>query len=199
MSNIHKKGTFIVFEGLDRSGKSTQIKLLMENLEKNNNKAVLYKFPDRVTHTGELIHQYLQNEIELEPHVIHLLYSANRWEKKDMIIENINNGMTVICDRYIYSGIAYSVANGLDINWCKLSDIGLPIPDIVIWLDLDIEISMERSNFGNEIYERKEFQEKVLNAYKLLHDENWVILDANNSFKYISDKIFNLVTEIIKK
>jgi dTMP kinase len=171
----------------------------MENLEKNNNKAVLYKFPDRVTHTGELIHQYLQNEIELEPHVIHLLYSANRWEKKDMIIENINNGMTVICDRYIYSGIAYSVANGLDINWCKLSDIGLPIPDIVIWLDLDIEISMERSNFGNEIYERKEFQEKVLNAYKLLHDENWVILDANNSFKYISDKIFNLVTEIIKK
>jgi dTMP kinase len=86
------RGRFIVFEGLDRSGKSTQVENLAKKLEENGRRAVVKKFPgrreawrpaltpDRTTAIGKMIDAYLQNANELDDHAIHLLFSANRWE-----------------------------------------------------------------------------------------------------------------------
>jgi dTMP kinase len=89
-----KRGAFIVIEGLDRSGKSTQAKRLVERLEKTT-KAKLVKFPseytthssmlltgmiDRSTPIGKMIDAYLRSQSELDDRAIHLLFSANRWE-----------------------------------------------------------------------------------------------------------------------
>lgn len=89
-----ERGLFIVLEGLDRSGKSTQVDRLLNRLNKDGRRAVLQKFPgasspisyrhdltlDRTTAIGKMINSYLQSQSELDDRAIHLLFSANRWE-----------------------------------------------------------------------------------------------------------------------
>ena len=70
---------------------------------------------------------------------VHLLFSMNRWESKKQILDAMKAGQHVVCDRYAYSGVAYSAAKGLDFEWCKNADKGLVKPDIVFYLDADAE------------------------------------------------------------
>ena len=64
---------------------------------------------------------------------VHLLFAGNRWEEKRQIAELLESGTHVICDRYAYSGVAYSLAKGLNFEWCCGADRGLIMPDLVIY------------------------------------------------------------------
>ncbi|THG14065.1 hypothetical protein TEA_017315 [Camellia sinensis var. sinensis] len=104
-----------------------------------------WRFPDRNTGVGQMISSYLANKSELDDHAIHLLFSANRWEKRFVsmshalcyvlllqrsLMENkLRSGTTLIVDRYSFSGVAFSSAKGLDIEWCKAPEMGLLSPD----------------------------------------------------------------------
>lgn len=104
-----KRGALIIIEGVDRSGKSTQCRKLVGSLESKGIKAKLINFPDRSTHTGGLINKYLtEKNCSLNDKAIHLLFSANRWESYDKMKDLLNQGCTLIVDRYSYSGIAFS-------------------------------------------------------------------------------------------
>lgn len=104
-----KRGAFIVIEGLDRSGKTTQCKKLIDSLEKHSIPAKLITFPDRTSLTGNVIDKYLKNkDCSLNDQAIHLLFTANRWEKVEQMKELLCKGITLIVDRYSYSGIVYS-------------------------------------------------------------------------------------------
>ena len=72
----------------------------------------------------------------------------------------------MICDRYAYSGVAYSGAKGLDFQWCLNADRGLVKPDLVFYIDLDMDTIKERSGFGDERYEKTEFQAKVRDQFE---------------------------------
>ena len=80
--NSEKRGLFIVFEGLDRSGKSTQVQRLLDYLSAREVPVRLQKFPDRSTNIGQSIDSYLRGASHLSNEAIHLLFSANRWEIK---------------------------------------------------------------------------------------------------------------------
>ena len=68
---------------------------------------------------------------------MHLLFSANRWEAVKTLKTRLNAGETLVCDRYAFSGVAFTAAKGtLDLEWCKNPDRGLPAPDAVIYLDV---------------------------------------------------------------
>lgn len=75
------RGCLICLEGIDHSGKTSQAGILRDKLNENGFKTITMRFPDRTTDTGTIINSYLQNGIEKDDHTIHLLYSANRWEK----------------------------------------------------------------------------------------------------------------------
>ena len=87
-------------------------------------------------------------------------------------LEKLNGGTTVLIDRYAYSGVAFSAAKGLDLEWCKNPDRGLPQPDLVIQLNIDEENAKNRGGFGEERYEKVQFQRKVRTLYETLHAEN---------------------------
>lgn len=80
--NTDSRGALIVLEGLDRSGKTSQSSRLLTYLEGRGHSVELWRFPDRSTSVGQMISSYLSNKSQLDDHTIHLLFSANRWEKR---------------------------------------------------------------------------------------------------------------------
>lgn len=152
--NPSKRGAFIVFEGVDRCGKTTQCGLLLKHLLGLGMAAVAMRFPNRTTLTGNLINSYLESSEHLDDRAIHLLFSANRWEAAPKLAETLARGETIICDRYAYSGVAFSSAKEasgegepLTIEWCQSPDKGLPAPDVVIFLDLSQEEAEQRGGY----------------------------------------------------
>ena len=83
-----------------------------------------------------------------------------------------------MCDRYAFSGVAFSAAKGtLSMDWCKAPDRGLPKPDLVLFLDVSAEVAKTRGGYGEERYEKEEFQARVRKAFETLRagdaDTNW--------------------------
>uniref|UniRef100_A0A5B7C328 Thymidylate kinase n=1 Tax=Davidia involucrata TaxID=16924 RepID=A0A5B7C328_DAVIN len=174
----NSRGAFIVLEGLDRSGKTSQSSRLLSYLEGLGYSVESWRFPDRDTGVGQMISSYLANKSQLDDHTIHLLFSANRWEKRSLMETKLRSGTTLIVDRYSYSGVAFSSAKGLNIEWCKAPEMGLLAPDLVLYLDIPPEKAADRGGYGGERYEQLEFQKKVAQSYQILRDASWKIIDA---------------------
>lgn len=206
---MKSRGAFIVFEGIDRCGKSSQCKKLLSYLSSKSISNKFYRFPNRESLTGKIINDYLTNKIKvLDDRCIHLLFSANRHEEKENIINDLNNGINIICDRYSYSGIAYSSSkNDLSLKWCKISDAGLPKPDLVLFLNLEVEQAQKRGNYGDERYEKVAFQKKVKGQFdKIIDNERlmnkytkWNIIDANNEIDVVHQEIVKVVDETVNE
>lgn len=197
----HKKkdnGKIVVIEGLDKSGKTTQSRLLY-NFYSNNypGKISLLNFPDYTTRIGKEIELFLHGKVNYTNEVKHILLSANRWEKKSEIEQLREKGELLIINRYYQSNLAYGLANDMNFDWLFNLDKGLPKEDIVIVLDIDPSISYKRSidnNFVMDEFEKNiSFLGKVRNAYlnlsKLL---NWNVIPA-----YQSDPV-SIMNSIIK-
>lgn len=107
---VVKRGALIVFEGVDRVGKTTQCQRVFQDLKKEQYSVEYWKFPKRDTTVGSLIDEYLRGSCELDDHVIHLLFSINRWETAKNLKDKLNSGTSLIIDRYAFSGVAYSAA-----------------------------------------------------------------------------------------
>ncbi|XP_041978135.1 thymidylate kinase [Aricia agestis] len=195
---LTKRGALIVIEGVDRTGKTTQCKLLVENLKKMAIDAQYMNFPDRTTEIGKVIDAYLKSKNNLSDEAIHLLFSANRWEKSSHIRKLLDHGISIVMDRYCYSGVVFSSAKGLDLNWCKTSDTGLPQPDKVFFLNMPLEKVQERNGFGNERYENTDFQKKVMQMYMKLKDDSWDIVDASRTKEAVQDYLLNSIVEVVK-
>jgi len=185
-----------VFEGCDRSGKTTQVKRLVETLNKTGCTTEMMRFPDRSTGIGSVINSYLTCSEELDDRAIHLLFSANRWEKEKQIQRSLAAGTNIIIDRYAYSGVAFSAAKpGLSLNWCKQPDVGLPRPDLVVFMDVTEEVAKQRGGFGEERYEVAEFQRRVRQNYKQLKDDTWVEVCADGSLEEVESKLLDIVNK----
>ena len=111
-----------------------------------------------------MIDAYLKSQADMDDHVIHLLFSANRWEAVKTITSLLASGTTVLCDRYYHSGIVYSAAKqnpSLSLAWARAPEVGLPRPDLVLFLDLDEIQAKARGGWGGEVYEKGEMQRRV--------------------------------------
>jgi len=200
MAGAVRRGSLIVFEGCDRSGKTTQVKKLVERLNKEGRPAKMMRFPDRTTGIGSIINSYLTCAKELDDHAVHLLFSANRWELEQEIVNTLKEGTNVIIDRYAFSGVAFSAAKpSLSLSWCKQPDIGLPRPDLVCFLDVTEEVAMQRADFGGERYELTEFQRKVRENYIKLSDPSWVTVSADGTMEEVEKELYNIVGNEVAK
>ncbi len=124
-----QRGMLIVFEGLDRSGKSTQVKLLHEALNSMNRQCEVWRYPNRTTSIGKLINSYLNKEIEMEDHAVHLLFSANRWETVGEMTTALNSGTNLILDRWKALNPAINYLYFIILLRLNLTD--MPIPELL--------------------------------------------------------------------
>ncbi|SLM41480.1 thymidylate kinase [Lasallia pustulata] len=199
------RGALIVIEGLDRAGKSTQCERLASKLEGQGRRVKRMRFPDRTTPIGQSINAYLQGESQQEDHVIHLLFSANRWEAAAQIRADIADGITIIIDRYYYSGIVYSAAKdnpSLTLSWAREPEVGLPRPDVCIFLDISPEDAAERGGFGLEKYENDKMQRRVRELFYRLADlpdgNGFRIVDAGRSLEKVEEEVLVAVESTIR-
>lgn len=191
-----KRGLLIVFEGCDRSGKSTQARKLIEALKSRGQDAKFMRFPERTTTIGGVVGDYLEKKKELKDQAVHLLFSANRWEFFDGMEKDLINGTTLVVDRYAFSGVAYTSAKGYSIDWCKGPDRGLLAPDVVFYLDMPLNVTSSRGGYGEERYETNSFQRKVYETYKKLKDDTWKVINADRDIDEIHEEIAKLTLQL---
>lgn len=122
----------------------------MKSLVACGRQAKYINFPDRTTECGALINAYLTNKKEFNDETIHLLFTINRWEAMKSMEKLLCDGVTLIVDRYAYSGVAFSAAKGLDLEWCKAPEKGLLKPDLVLYLTMTAAAISKRGGFGDE-------------------------------------------------
>lgn len=196
------RGSLILIEGLDRAGKLTQCERLSQRLQGD-----IIKFPDRLTPVGQLLDRYLTDaSFSLPDETVHLLFLANRWEVVAQLEDKLLKGKHIIMDRYIYLGIAYSLAKRttprvLNLQWLYAPDRGLPKPDITLFLTLDLEEQANRKGWGDERYEKAPFQAKVKENFEQLFSDHSLIdngvvevIDVNHkSIDEVTDAIWNKV------
>jgi len=151
------RGKLITIEGIDGSGKGTQAKMLCEKLLDNSIPAKLYSFPSyENTFFGKEVGAFLRGEFgsieSVHPKLASILFAGDRFEKKHEIQADLNDGIIVICDRYVDSNIAHQCAKLPSNNryeFCSwLEDLeynvfGMPKADIVLLLDVPLNISKE--------------------------------------------------------
>ncbi|XP_075717504.1 thymidylate kinase isoform X2 [Rhinoderma darwinii] len=196
-----RRGALIVLEGADRAGKSTQARRLVEALKDQGYQAEGMRFPERTTEIGRLVGSYLEKKCNIEDHTVHLLFSANRWDP--LIKEKLRSGVTLVVDRYAFSGVAFtSSKENFSLDWCKQPDVGLPKPDLVVFLNITPEAASKRGDFGNERYETSAFQKGVQKRYdELMEDKslNWKVIDAAQSMEDVHNAIKQISKAIIKE
>ena len=186
----------IAFEGLDQSGKETQAQQLRERLREGGRKARLLSFPDYGTSIGEEIARALAGERDYGPDVMQLLFVANRHERREAILEWLNGGLVLICDRYRASSIAYGEAQGLDARWLEEIQQMLPAADLTIFLDIEPKTAAGRKTHDRDKYERDlALLTRVSESYRRQADRpDWVRIDGEQSKEEISEQVLAAVT-----
>ncbi|XP_041913126.1 thymidylate kinase [Alosa sapidissima] len=199
----YRRGALIVLEGVDKAGKTTQCKKLVQALQQSGRPAEMMRFPDRTTKIGQLISSYLERKSNLEDHTVHLLFSANRWELVPEIKEKLEQGISLVVDRYAFSGVAFTSAKpGFSLDWCKSPDVGLPKPDLVMFLKLSPSEAEGRGEFGTERYETTVFQRTVQSRFEQLmkdHSVNWQVIDAARTIEDVHTDIKEHTVNAINK
>ncbi|ERF69777.1 hypothetical protein EPUS_07033 [Endocarpon pusillum Z07020] len=214
--DVKARGVLIVVEGLDRAGKTVQCQLLLEALQQRGHHVKYIKFPgnttmkvclgwvlkhacsDRNSLTGKIINGYLQGQAQQDDHSIHLLFSANRWEAAQRIRSDLSNGITIIVDRYSYSGAVYSAAKenpDLSLEWAWQPEVGLPRPDLLLFLSISAEETAKRGGYGEERYETNAMQSKVRHLFDRLlsmnHGHDIHLIDARFPVDQVAKDILN--------
>ena len=199
MVQLLRKGKFIVFEGIDQSGKKTQSIFLRNRLKKKGCKVGYISFPKYNTSIGRLVKKCLHDDsFSLE--MSHILLSANRWESEKEVRYKLENMDFVVCNRYCDSNIAYGLANGLKKEWLENLDLGLPKSDLTILIDIPTTESVLRKSENRDRYEKdRKFLNNVKSRYKKLATMNkWSRIKGDKSKEEVSKEIWNLVVNKYK-
>lgn len=198
------EGKFIVFEGIDKSGKETQAKLLYDYLHKKGIPVTYTEEPTDKNVIGRTIKKWLVGQATITSgEAITLMYTADRFEHlKKHILPALKVGKNVICDRYLYSTIAYeSSIFGVNKEWIKSLHNEVRKPDVVIFIDIDPEISLKRErSTPNDRLEKVDLLQKVRGTYKeMMNEEKFFVINGDRSkedvfreVQMVVDRLFGL-------
>lgn len=216
-----EQGLFIVFEGIDGAGTSTQACRMQERMCSANLYSLLTFEPTNF-HTGDfLIRGYIKGDRPLlDWRSMSLLFSADRYYHCTREINPyLAEGNDVICDRYVWSTLAYQGAtatlgcsskewrsNLIEVlDWIQIVNKFVTTPDLIIYLDVPVKVAQDRiaeRGLSKEVYEHGNFQEKVRDVYNILCEgvvskERLLVIDGTKSEDEISDICFKRVFEMI--
>jgi dTMP kinase len=198
---------FITFEGPEGSGKTTQVKRLSERLRERGCNVLAVREPGG-TSISEQIREVLHSldNREMQPRTEILLYCAARAQLVGQIIRPyLESGDVVLCDRYADSTLAYQgYGRGLDLPTLRMIldfATGGLVPDLTLYLDIDVEAGLKRKKTGGEEWNRMDdlavdFHRRVRAGYLEMiaqQPARWAVVDAAKSAETLADDIWRIV------
>lgn len=149
----------------------------------------------------------------------------SRPSRRSTILSHLKQGKIVLCDRYAFSGIAFSVAKGLpsehseqpssdhppiDLSWARAPDASLPSPDLTLFLDISPEAARSRGGYGDERYEKEDMQRRVRSVFGEIGQEisggngtenainrRWIIVDAGREMSTVTEQMWRHVQSLL--
>lgn len=207
MNKENSLGKFIVFDGLDGSGMSTQAGKLVDFLEKKEQKLRFGHTGVHVTKEptsnliGGLIRSQLNHDWKSSQECLQLLFSADRaYHLEKEIIPLLERGAIVLCDRYFFSTLAYGPLEIKDFNWLLGLQKNFLVPDITFFLKVSPKICIERirkERFSVTLFEKEEILKEVWENYKKLAKKfkNVYIINGERPVNKIAQDIQKIVTK----
>jgi dTMP kinase len=192
-----RKALFLVFEGIDGSGKGTQSKMLSKWLMEKGYDVFLTSEPTDGK-IGKIIRESLKKD-GLDPVIESLLFAADRKQHTIEISAELKRNRLVICDRYFYSSIAYQGAHGIDLKWIKTINKFALKPDFHLILDVKPEIALERVNSRGgktDYFEKLELLKRVREIY--LNQDDALVVDASRSVEEVQREIRAVVLRFLR-
>jgi len=190
----------IVFEGIDGSGKSTQIKLLQDYLKNSNQDFFIHKYP---TAKSKKIKDFINFKLELSEDEAFFEYIQDIASEQKIIEKELENAF-VICDRYVISTLAYqSLQAPLDKRIQQAQAFKIRPPDLIFWLDIEPKAALERKlknkladRFESDLAKLNKIRQNYSNLYQIRYmTKNWIKLDALEEKK----KMFSAIKSTIAK
>lgn len=193
------RGKFVVFEGINGSGKTTIINNLINYYTNKNIKYQYIKFPNRNSNTGKIIDKFLKNQYEFKSIKEQIqIFAENRKESEELIKNSLNENKIVLCDRYLYSNIAYTITDmSLNIQYNNSLEY-LPINNIIQYdsnllkPDLVFLINGNYINLRNEEIQERYHNNEIKNG--IIFNNYLLALHHTNSSYFIINNKFNKET-----
>lgn len=200
------RGFFIVFEGCDGCGKTTQTELLRRAIaQATGNNCIYEREPDLRNIAGAIIRSALHGGVKVSPESMAYLHVADRLEHIDFMLPILKEGTSVVCDRYYLSNMAYNSTPRLPME--QVYELNRPCfellrPDLFVFLDVPPEVTKRRRSSeraDSEIYDADEKQIRIrqnyLDAIEFLRTkgERIVVIDATRSIEEVAKDIRDAV------
>ncbi|MHB1651197.1 MAG: dTMP kinase [Desulfitobacteriaceae bacterium] len=203
MERITKRGRFIVVEGVDGSGISTQAARLSQWLEIRNRQKVLLTKEPTDGPVGLLLRQALNKRLQgFSPEVLALLFAADRLDHiAQQVLPALGQGNDVVCDRYLWSSLAYQ-GQDIDQEWIKAINSKTHSPDITIFIRVEPEVTLDRINrnrFQVDLFEQETILHRVLANFDMLvqaaqeRGERVIVIDGAKTIDTVTAEIIQLL------
>ncbi len=195
MIKNHNPGKFIIFEGPDGSGQSTQSSLLRSFLIEKGYQVIVTKEPTIDSEAGKKIKKVLEKEIEISSEELQQLFVHDRKEHlENLIIPALKKGRFVISDRYFFSTFCFGAAAGLDMEKLIKMNKNFLLPDLTFILKADPKVCVRRiTERGSKktLFEVEERLTKVMENYEKMPSrfENVKIINGEQSIEKVSEDI----------
>jgi dTMP kinase len=194
----YNKGYFLVIEGIDGSGKTTQCIKLIKQLRSKHIHAIYTSEPSQLS-IGRFIRRNILAYQKHLPEVEALLFAADRYyHLKKIIIPALEQNAIVICDRYLYASLAYQGAQGVTQNWIRELNRFALNPDLAIYLDVQPEVALNRKKGKKDVLENINLGKKVRSIYlDLVKSGELLSLDGNGTTKEVEKRLYSLVKQYL--
>jgi dTMP kinase len=197
------KGRFIVVEGIDGTGKSTQVQRLGEWLQGQGDEVVLSREPTAGPWGRKLRESAATGRLAPEDELQYFL-NDRRQHVEELIAPSLAAGKVVILDRYYFSTMAYQGARGFDVSDIRRQNEAFaPTPDLLLILDLDVDAALERigarGDSANE-FEKRENLERCREIFLSLKDEEFVrVIPTTGTLDDVANRIRQVTEEFLKR
>lgn len=202
------RGLLVCFEGIDGAGKRTQAEMLDKWLRQEEFETRIYSYPDYGSRYGKMIREYLDGKMEMGVGEFFFLQMLDKEKDAAKITKERESGMVILADRYVDSQIAYQSAGGFNYEVAKkiVCLSGMPVPDLVFYIDVPVEVSAQRKMSQKGSLDRHEafasYLQKVKGYYDILYKENrdfWVKIDGTKEIGAVHKDVVAAMEKILNK
>ena len=188
-----QRGVFLVLEGLDGAGTTTQLERLAERL-RSGGKDVLTTFEPSHGAVGVMVRALITSGTAPDPTELALLFAADRLHHlRTEVLPALEAGVHVLCDRYVLSSLAYQSAEGVDVDWVAGLNSRAVAPDVTVFLDVPVEVCLERIALRSDDPDHFHDPERlraVDRAYRSVLHQDLLVVDGRPSQQAVTDAIW---------